>query len=108
MCFPAYHHGPMPKAGVVPQRRRDLAGLRRVRDRIDREYARPLDVEALAHGVHMAAGELSREFQRAYGESPYRYLMARRLQRATATAVRHDTLSPDRSGIEKHHSSGHN
>ena len=63
---------------------RDLARLRRVRDRIDREYAQPLDVEALARGAHMSAGHLSREFRRAYGESPYSYLMTRRIERATA------------------------
>ncbi len=62
----------------------DLARLRRVRDRIDREYAQPLDVEALARGVHMSAGHLSREFRRAYGESPYSYLMTRRIERAMA------------------------
>jgi AraC-like DNA-binding protein len=66
------------------QRLRDLARLRRVRDRIDREYARPLDVEALARDVHMSAGHLSREFRRAYGESPYSYLMTRRIERAMA------------------------
>jgi AraC-like DNA-binding protein len=66
------------------QRLRDLALLRRVRDRIDRDYAQPLDVEALARGVHMSAGHLSREFQRAYGESPYSYLMTRRIERAMA------------------------
>ncbi|KAA9156319.1 helix-turn-helix transcriptional regulator [Amycolatopsis acidicola] len=65
-------------------RLRDLALLRRVRDRIDREYARPLNVEALARGVHMSAGHLSREFRRAYGESPYSYLMTRRIERAMA------------------------
>jgi AraC-like DNA-binding protein len=48
----------------------DLVWLRRVRDRIDREYDQPLDVEALARGAHMSAGHLSREFRRAYGESP--------------------------------------
>jgi len=63
---------------------RDLALLRRVRDRIDREYAQPLDVEALAHGVHMSAGHLSREFRLAFGESPYGYLMTRRIERAMA------------------------
>jgi AraC-like DNA-binding protein len=63
---------------------RDLALLRRVRDRMDREYAQPLDVEALARGVHMSAGHLSREFRRAYGESPYSYLMTRRIERAMA------------------------
>ena len=55
----------------------DLARLRRVRDRIDLEYARPLDVEALARGAHMSAGHLSRQFRRAYDESPYSYLMTR-------------------------------
>jgi AraC-like DNA-binding protein len=63
---------------------RDLARLRRVRDRIDREYARPLDVEALALGVNMSAGHLSRQFRLAYGESPYSYLMTRRIERAMA------------------------
>jgi AraC-like DNA-binding protein len=62
----------------------DLAWLRRVRDRIDREYAQPLDVEALARGVHMSAGHLSRQFRLAYGESPYSYLMTRRIERAMA------------------------
>ena len=66
------------------QRLRDLALLRRVRDRIDREYAEPLDVEALARGVHMSAGHLSREFRKAYGEPPYSYLMTRRIERAMA------------------------
>jgi AraC-like DNA-binding protein len=72
------------------QRLSDLARLRRVRDRIDREYAQPLDVEALARGVHMSAGHLSREFRRAYGESPYSYLMTRRIERAMALLRRGD------------------
>jgi AraC-like DNA-binding protein len=72
------------------QRLRDLALLRRVRDRIDREYAQPLDVEALARGVHMSAGHLSRRFRRAYGESPYSYLMTRRIERAMALLRRGD------------------
>jgi AraC-like DNA-binding protein len=63
---------------------RDLARLRRVRDRIDREYAQPLDVEALARGAYMSAGHFSREFRLAYGESPYSYLMTRRIERAMA------------------------
>jgi AraC-like DNA-binding protein len=63
---------------------RDLALLRRVRDRIDREYAQPLDVEALARGAHMSAGHFSRAFRLAYGESPYSYLMTRRIERAMA------------------------
>ena len=58
--------------------------LRRVKDRIDREYAQPLDVEALARDAHMSAGHLSRQFRRAYGESPYSYLMTRRIERAMA------------------------
>ncbi|MBC9729432.1 helix-turn-helix transcriptional regulator [Streptomyces sp. TRM68367] len=69
---------------------RGLARLRRVRDRIDREYAQPLDVEALARGVHMSAGHLSREFRHAYGESPYGYLMTRRIERAMALLRRGD------------------
>ena len=69
---------------------RDLARLRRVRDRIDREYAQPLNVEALAAGVHMSAGHLSREFRAAYGESPYSYLMTRRIERAMALLQRGD------------------
>ncbi|TNC21096.1 helix-turn-helix transcriptional regulator [Amycolatopsis alkalitolerans] len=68
----------------VEQHLRDLARLRRVRDRIDREYAQPLNVEALARDAHMSAGHLSREFRRAYGESPYSYLMTRRIERAMA------------------------
>ena len=69
---------------------RDLARLRRVRDRIDREYAQPLDVEALARGVHMSAGHLSRQFKLAFGESPYSYLMTRRIERAMALLRRGD------------------
>ena len=68
----------------------DLVRLRRVRDRIDREYAQPLDVEALARGAHMSAGHLSREFRRAYGESPYAYLMTRRIERAMSLLRRGD------------------
>ncbi|MEU9831888.1 helix-turn-helix transcriptional regulator [Streptosporangium sp. NPDC048047] len=74
------------------QRLRDLARLRRVRDRIDREYAQPLDVEALARGASMSAGHLSREFKLAYGESPYSYLMTRRIERAM-TLLRRGDLS---------------
>jgi AraC-like DNA-binding protein len=69
---------------------RDLARLRRVRDRIDREYAQPLDVEALAYGVHMSGGHLSRQFRQAYGESVYSYLMTRRIERAMALLRRGD------------------
>jgi AraC-like DNA-binding protein len=72
------------------QHLRDLALLRRVRDRIDRDYAQPLDVEALARGVYMSSGHLSRQFKLAYGESPYGYLMTRRIERAMALLRRGD------------------
>jgi AraC-like DNA-binding protein len=68
----------------VPLQLRDLARLRRVRDRIDREYAQPLNIDALARGVHMSPGHLSRRFKLAFGESPYSYLMTRRIERAMA------------------------
>ncbi|WP_329107093.1 helix-turn-helix transcriptional regulator [Micromonospora sp. NBC_01699] len=80
----------MTSSSAAAQHLRDLARLRRVRDRIDREYAQPLDVEALARGVNMSAGHLSREFRRAYGESPYAYLMTRRIERAMALLRRGD------------------
>lgn len=69
---------------------RDLRLLRTVRDRMDRDYAQPLDVEALARGVHMSAGHLSRQFKAAYGESPYSYLMTRRIERAMVLLRRGD------------------
>ena len=72
------------------QHLRDLALLRRVRDRIDRDYAQPLDVEALARGAYMSSGHLSRQFKLAYGESPYGYLMTRRIERAMALLRRGD------------------
>jgi len=75
---------------AADQRFRDLARIRCVRDRIDREYAQPLDVEALARGAHMSAGHLSREFKQAYGESPYAYLMTRRIERAMSLLRRGD------------------
>ncbi|WP_064749192.1 helix-turn-helix transcriptional regulator [Lysobacter antibioticus] len=75
---------PRPTAAAATVHLRDLARLRRVRDRIDREYALPLDVEALARAAGMSAGHLSRQFKLAYGESPYAYLMTRRIERAMA------------------------
>ena len=66
--------------------------MRRVRDRIDRDYAQPLDVEALARHVHLSAGHLSRQFKAAFGESPYSYLMTRRIERAM-TLLRRGDLS---------------
>ncbi len=69
-----------------------LVRLRRVRDRIDREYASPLDVPTLAAGEYMSAGHLSREFRRAFGETPYSYLMTRRIERAKAL-LRHGDVT---------------
>src|SRR6187431_3530605 len=85
----------MTSRSATDQHLSDLVRLRRVRDRIDREYAQPLDVEALARGVHMSAGHLSREFRRAYGESPYAYLMTRRIERAMALLRRGDLSVSD-------------
>ncbi|KQU68698.1 AraC family transcriptional regulator [Phycicoccus sp. Root563] len=85
----------MTHSATEAQRLGDLARLRRVRDRIDRDYAQPLDVEALARGAHMSAGHLSREFRRAYGESPYGYLMTRRIERAMALLRRGDLSVTD-------------
>jgi AraC-like DNA-binding protein len=81
---------PVSSRPAAEQHLRDLALLRRVRDRIDREYAQPLDVEALARGVNVSAGHLSRQFRIAYGESPYSYLMTRRIERAMALLRRGD------------------
>src|SRR5439155_18887858 len=75
---------------AAAQRLSNLALLRRVRDRMDRDHAQPLDVEALARGVNMSAGHLSRQFKLAYGESPYSYLMTRRIERAMALLRRGD------------------
>src|SRR5476649_1240188 len=85
----------MTSRSAAAQHLRDLARLRRVRDRIDREYAQPLDVEELARGAHLSAGHLSREFRRAYGESPYAYLMTRRIERAMALLRRGDLSVTD-------------
>ena len=78
-----------------PEHLRDLVRMRRVRDRIDREYAQPLNVDALAAGEHMSAGHLSRQFRLAYGESPYAYLMTRRIERAMALLRRGDLSVTD-------------
>lgn len=80
----------MDRSPADASRLADLARLRRVRDRIDREYAQPLDVEALARGANMSAGHLSRQFRLAYGTSPYAYLMTRRIERAMALLRRGD------------------
>lgn len=74
------------------QRRAELVRLRRVRDRIDREFDQPLDVAKLARGEYLSAGHLSRQFKAAYGESVHSYLMTRRIERAMAL-LRHSDLS---------------
>jgi AraC-like DNA-binding protein len=86
---------PVTSSPATPQHLHDLAWLRRVRDRMDRDYAEPLDVEALARGAHMSAGHLSRQFKLAYGESPYSYLMTRRIERAMALLRRGDMSVTD-------------
>ena len=68
----------------------DLARLRRARDMMDRDYAKPLDVPALAREALMSAGHFSRSFRAAYGETPYNYLMTRRIERAKALLRRGD------------------
>ncbi len=85
----------MTSTPAAAQHLRDLARLRRVRDRIDRDYAQPLDVKALARSAHMSAGHLSREFKLAYGEAPYGYLMTRRIERAMALLRRGDLSVTD-------------
>ena len=70
----------------------ELRHLRRARDLIDREYARPLDVPALARAAYMSPAHFSRQFRAAYGETPYSYLMTRRIERAK-TLLRRGDLS---------------
>lgn len=62
----------------------DLVHVRRARDLMDREYARPLDVPALARAAHMSPAHFSRRFKDVYGETPHAYLMTRRIERAMA------------------------
>src|SRR6058998_3407501 len=69
---------------MTPEEIADLAHLRRTRDLIDREYAEPLDVPAMASEAAMSPSHFSRKFRAAYGETPYSYLMTRRIERAKA------------------------
>ncbi len=69
---------------MTPEELADLAHLRRARDRIDRDYAQPLDVPAMARTACMSPAHFSRKFRAAYGETPYSYLMTRRMERAKA------------------------
>jgi AraC-like DNA-binding protein len=77
---------------MTPEKLADLARLRRARDLMDREYARPLDVAELARAALMSPAHFSRQFRAAYGETPYAYLMTRRIERAKAL-LRSDELS---------------
>ena len=69
---------------MTPEELADLAHLRRARDRMDREFAAPLDVPAMARTALMSPAHFSRKFRAAYGETPYAYLMTRRIERAQA------------------------
>jgi AraC-like DNA-binding protein len=69
---------------VTPQELENLAHVRRARDLIDRDYAKPLDVPAMARRALMSPAHFSRRFRAAYGETPYSYLMTRRIERAMA------------------------
>ena len=69
---------------MTPQELANLAHLRRARDLIDRDYARPLDVPTMASRALMSPAHFSRQFRAAYGETPYSYLMTRRIERAMA------------------------
>jgi AraC-like DNA-binding protein len=73
----------------------ELRRLRRARDRMDREYAQPLDVPALARTALMSTAHFSRRFREAYGETPYAYLMTRRIERAAALLRRGDMSVTD-------------
>jgi transcriptional regulator GlxA family with amidase domain len=73
----------------------ELRRLRRARDRMDREFADPLDVPALARTALMSAAHFSRRFREAYGETPYAYLMTRRIERATSLLRRGDMTVTD-------------
>ncbi len=75
---------------MTPEELAKLAHLRRARDLIDREYARPLDVAALARAALMSPAHFSRQFRASYGETPYAYLMTRRIERAKALLRRGD------------------
>src|SRR5215468_8726018 len=69
---------------MTPEEIADLAHLRRARDLMDRDYARPLDVPAMARAALMSPAHFARKFRAAYGETPYSYLMTRRIERAKA------------------------
>ena len=84
---------------MTPEELANLAHLRRSRDLMDREYARPLDVATLARAALMSSAHFSRQFRASYGETPYGYLMTRRIERAKAL-LRRSELSVTEVCIE--------
>ena len=83
------------RAAVTPEEIANLAHLRRARDLMDREYSSPLDVAAVARVALMSPAHFSRQFRAAYGETPYAYLMTRRIERAMALLRRGDLSVTD-------------
>ena len=102
MCHPSWG-----RALAAAQRLHDLARLRRVRDQIDRDHARPLNIEALARAVGMPAGRLGQEFRLAYGRSPHEYLMARQAERDGAAVSRRRRAGFARQTGQESRSPGH-
>ena len=80
---------------MTPEELATLVRLRQARDRMDRDYAQPLDVPALARAAYMSPAHFSRQFRAAYGETPYSYLMTRRIERAKALLRRGDLSVTD-------------
>ena len=80
---------------MTPEELANLALLRRARDLMDREYSQPLDVAAIARAALMSTAHFSRRFRAAYGETPYSYLMTRRIERAKALLRRGDMSVTD-------------
>jgi AraC-like DNA-binding protein len=80
---------------VTPDDLDKLAHLRRARDLMDREYSQPLDVAALARAAYMSTAHFARQFRATYGETPYSYLMTRRIERAKALLRRGDLSVTD-------------
>jgi len=86
----SYPHPLPPRAILDPVNREDLVRLRQARDRMNREYAEPLDMASIARTALMSPGHFQRSFRAAYGETPYSYLMTRRIERAKALLRRGD------------------
>jgi AraC-like DNA-binding protein len=84
VCFTRKSTGRVSSTAMTPQEMADLVQLRRARDLMDRAYAQPLDVPAMARTALMSPAHFSRKFRAAYGEAPYSYLMTRRIERAKA------------------------